>query len=525
MDTTSLGINIGSEEQFIGWIIIIIGLIVIFFLSLKTNKEEKSTDMDSHSPQKTPMDNGKMPTPTNNLMNESSSDEQSEPITNPGEKDKNPSGEPIITLPLIKPVPLTVKPEPSKPKHIGYNPVNIFAQTEPLNYPYVIMPSRPECVIKFPQKGRTGRKGYKEEAFLQFVQKYFKDTFQIYDDRYVLTKVNRYEPDFSLLNEKEGINIFLDIEIDEPYEGINDINSRKATHFQYVDTNRNNEFKNRGWIVIRFAEIQIHQNPEGCCLFIAEVIKSIYPQFNIPQNLAVAKRIEPIQQWTKELALTWSKEKYREQYLGIDKFGCLPETPSTITIIQDKEAENEVIDDTPTVIEKEMPTPRSIVEKAIQSNKYVAFQYEDKKTIVKPSKCDNRIIEGFCYVKNTVREFEVYKIRDIQLKNNYCTISLSADKLGIKNVANIMNNIIIPNHKYVRMEYTKPARSYFTMDVETKQPIPVLTEAETSIRTISDIQLDTEGWGEDYIRAYCHKREDGRTFYFARISLLEVLDL
>ena len=521
MDTTSLGINIGSEEQFIGWIIIIMGLFVIFFL-LKTNKEDgKSPDMDSQSTQEPLMDNNTTLTPTNNLTNESSSNEQVKPE---GEgENENSFDEPIIAPP-IKPEPPIIKPEPSKPKHIGYNPINIFAQTEPLNYPYVIMPSRPECVIKFPQKGRTGRKGYKEEAFLQFVQKYFKDTFQIYDDRYVLTKVNRYEPDFSLLNEKEGINIFLDIEIDEPYEGINDINSRKATHFQYVDTNRNNEFKNRGWIVIRFAEIQIHQNPEGCCLFIAEVIKSIYPQFNIPQKLTAAKRIEPIQQWTKELALTWSKEKYREQYLGIDKFGCLPETPSTITIIQDKEAENEVIDDTLTVIEKEMPTPRSIVEKAIQSNKYVAFQYEDKKTIVKPSKCDNRIIEGFCYVKNTVREFEVSKIRDIQLKNNYCTISLSADKLGIKNVANIMN-IIIPNHKYVRMEYTKPARSFVILDPETKQFKPVRTEAETSIRTISDIQLDTEGWGEDYIRAYCHKREDGRTFYFARISLLEVLDL
>ena len=155
-----------------------------------------------------------------------------------------------------------------------------------------------------------------------------------------MAKTNRYEPDFSLLNEKEGINIFLDIEIDEPYEGINDVNNRKATHFQYADTNRNNEFKNRGWIVIRFAEIQIHQNPEGCCLFIAEVIKSIYPQFNIPQDLVTAKRLEPIQQWTKELALTWSKEKYREQYLGIDRFGYLPETlGADIALIQDEETE------------------------------------------------------------------------------------------------------------------------------------------------------------------------------------------
>ena len=534
MDTTSLGINQGCEELFIGWIIVIIGLIVIFFLSKMNKKEKKSTDVDL-SPTQKPLNGNDNKTLifTTNSNGKSSSDNQPKTIATKTGINENPSDEQIIPQPIkpidtIVPPIIIIKPEPkpSKPKHIGYNPTNIFAQTEPLNYPYVIMPSRPECVIKFPQKGRSGRKGYKEESFLQFIQKYFRDTFKIYDDRYVLAKTNRYEPDFSLLNEKEGINIFLDIEIDEPYEGINDVNNRKATHFQYADTNRNNEFKNRGWIVIRFAEIQIHQNPEGCCLFIAEVIKSIYPQFNIPQDLATAKRLEPIQQWTKELALTWSKEKYREQYLGIDRFGYLPETSGAdIALIQDEETEKEVIDDAPIIPEKEVPTiEQSTIEKAIQLNKYVAFQYEGEKTIVKPSKCDNSIMEGFCYVKNAIRKFEISKMKNIHQKDNYCTVSLSADKLGIKNVANIMN-IIIPNHKYVRMEYTKPARSFVTMDPETKQFIPVQTEAETSIRTISDIQLDTEGWGENYIRAYCHKREDGRTFYFARISLLEVLDL
>ena len=273
MDTTSLGINQGSEEQFIGWIIVIIGLIVVFFLS-KMNKKKEDADVDVSPTHEYPESNNETPTSTNNQTDEGSSNESSETITSTTGEDENSSDEPIIP-PSVKPIP--PEPKPSKPKHIGYNPTNIFAQTEPLNYPYVIMPSRPECVIKFPQKGRTGRKGYKEESFLQFIQKYFRDTFKIYDDRYVLAKTNRYEPDFSLLNEKEGINIFLDIEIDEPYEGINDVNNRKATHFQYADTNRNNEFKNRGWIVIRFAEIQIHQNPEGCCLFIAEHCWALSP--------------------------------------------------------------------------------------------------------------------------------------------------------------------------------------------------------------------------------------------------------
>ena len=122
------------------------------------------------------------------------------------------------------------------------------------------------------------------------------------------------------------VNIFLDIEIDEPYEGINDINNRKATHYQLSDVNRNNEFKNRGWIVVRFAEIQIHLNPNGCCRFIADVIKSIYPQFTIPQELMSVKHIEPVQQWTKETALDWSRQKYREKYLGIYDTGVLIKT-------------------------------------------------------------------------------------------------------------------------------------------------------------------------------------------------------
>lgn len=52
MDTTSLGINQGCEELFIGWIIVIIGLIVIFFLSKMNKKEKKSTDVDLSPTQK-----------------------------------------------------------------------------------------------------------------------------------------------------------------------------------------------------------------------------------------------------------------------------------------------------------------------------------------------------------------------------------------------------------------------------------------------------------------------------------------
>ena len=560
MDTISVGINQTGNEQFVTWIIIAVVFIfiIIFFLfkiiKWRRNKIEGDGIIQSFSnmSKEKPIQIS-VPKPclgnklSEDLVQLSSSIEKSEEFViseiipsdnelknNSGEtsfssvkeKDVNaPSIMPSMALELIEKEDYS---KLSKPKYIGYNPINIFAQTEPLNYPYVIMPSKSGCVIKFPQKGRTGRKGYKEDDFLQYIRKYFKETFKIYDDRYVLTKKNRYEPDISLLNEKDGINIFLDIEIDEPYEGINDIKNRKPTHFRFADINRNNEFKNRGWIVIRFAEIQIHQNPDGCCRFIADVIKSIYPQFNIPLGLVVTKRIEPVLQWTKELALNWSAQNYREQYLGIEQFGYMPIIQETdFVLIQDEEIEKEVVDDKSISLSEKngiSTFPQNIIDIAIRTNKYIVFQYEKDKTIVKPTKYKENAIAGYCYVKNMIRSFDISKMEDIHLKSRYYTLRLSASELGIQTVANMMN-IIIPNHKYVRMEYTKPARSFVTMDPETNKLIQMQTKAETSIRTISDIQLDTEGWGENYIRAYCHKREEERTFYFGRISLLEILDL
>lgn len=206
------------------------------------------------------------------------------------------------------------KNEKSVPKYIGYNPINIFAQTNPINYPYVLMPKRENCIIKFPRKGRNGRKGYKEDAFGAFLQLHFSRKFNVYNDRFILTRnnTNRYEPDFTLIDENNGINVFMDIEIDEPYEGLNDIDKRNVTHYQLADTNRNNEFISRGWIVVRFAEIQVHQNPEGCCRFIADVIKSINQDFVYPTTLLAVNRLVSIPQWNKEQAKEWSIQKYRQ---------------------------------------------------------------------------------------------------------------------------------------------------------------------------------------------------------------------
>jgi len=55
------------------------------------------------------------------------------------------------------------KDDQLKEKYIGYNPINIFSQTEPLYFPTVIMP-KPHCVIKFPRKGRSSRRGFQNTS-------------------------------------------------------------------------------------------------------------------------------------------------------------------------------------------------------------------------------------------------------------------------------------------------------------------------------------------------------------------------
>lgn len=201
-------------------------------------------------------------------------------------------------------------------KHIGYKPNNKFSKD---CFPLVSMP-QPNSVIKFPRKGRLGTRGFKEPAFDEELKTYFfrQRNLQFYNDRFIFVSDNTrpYEPDFVLIDERDNLNLFIDIEIDEPYESF----GRFATHFKGQDESRNQYFNDRGWIVIRFSEKQIVDNIKGCCKFIAEVIKSVNDAFIIPQELLNIPTVLEEPFWTKVQSEKWAKEKYRENYLGIENF-------------------------------------------------------------------------------------------------------------------------------------------------------------------------------------------------------------
>ena len=227
-------------------------------------------------------------------------------------------------------------PEPnhSLPKRIGYLPSDDFQYLES-HYPYVKMPNE-YSLIKFPRNGRSDKRGFTEDAFLLNLKDSFNSSFQVFNDKHIPTTSSRpYEPDFVLSTEVNGKNIFIDIEVDEPYDGY----AKMPTHCIGENTIRDNFFTIRGWIVIRFAEIQIHNEPEKCCAFIARVIKSIDSSFN--HNLLDEAIPNLINQWDNIQANKWAKEKYREKYLGIDSFGQR-EMNETVFNISPSEVDNAV---------------------------------------------------------------------------------------------------------------------------------------------------------------------------------------
>src|SRR5690606_28222357 len=120
-----------------------------------------------------------------------------------------------------------------------------------------------------------------------------------------------YEPDIAMIDIINS-NLRIDIEIDEPYAGI----TRQPTHCENEDVVRDMYFTDRGWLVIRFSEYQVHTQELECLRFIADVIKLVNPKYTIPDNLKNILKIKDEKFWDIIQAQKWEKINYREKYLN-----------------------------------------------------------------------------------------------------------------------------------------------------------------------------------------------------------------
>lgn len=341
---------------------------------------------------------------------------------------------------------------------IGYLPTNVFESTEPL-YPFVAMPE-PNSIIKPPLKGKTGRKGFTEERFKAYLTKHFRTDFIIDDDHYLLVRgqIRPYEPDFSLIDKKNR-NILVDIEIDEPYQGINEIENRKPTHYVGIDNERNNAFTKRGWIVLRFAEIQVHQSPDACCRFLAEVLEAINSEYRIPKSLKNIEMPQLVKHWSRYEALVWSSQRYREKYLSIENFGYTEEK-TRLEIVQETEQgkaiEDSISDNDLTEITSPYETITTYtdineqIRDALYKEAYLILDYITSITIVRPITFNKGFLKAFCFIKNANIDFKITQIKNASLESDYYIEKFKRpDKIQINDAFNLVQIL----NKPLRVKY------------------------------------------------------------------------
>ena len=419
--------------------------------------------------------------------------------------------------------------EQNKLKFIGYEPSIKFEQREPFYYPMVFMPN-PRSVIKFPRKGKQGLKGYAEDLFKQQILENFKNIFQVYDDRFVLYKSNQnpFEPDFTLIDEKNDLNLFIDIEIDEPYDGI----SRQPIHYVDFDKHRNSFFQNRGWIVIRFAEYQIFNDALSCCKFIAEVVQSVNQKFIIAAKFKETNNVIPIKQWSREQSIIWANEKYRERYLNIDKFNTRENEIILVNLTETeigKEVEQHVNEELTDSIEFK----KRLIKRAIHCNNFISCRISANYSVIKPTQVDNAILIGFCYLKNLEMSYDINQLNDMILREKPFVFRIN----GAVGANEIQSFIVkyIGSKNPIRIKYTKSTFGLYKVDRETGEII-LSDEERDSLRTITNFDIVSRVYtadeiaqfklnDDDYIAGFCNKQNALRTFKFDRINELEILNI
>lgn len=125
------------------------------------------------------------------------------------------------------------------------------------HFPGIFYPNFGTCVFPY-RRHKNKRRGYLEEMFQNKLAQHLENFHILGDVSIHLANDSRpYEPDIAIVGIDDYKSIRIDVEIDEPYSGV----ERKPIHFIGCgDESRDLNLVSAGWIVVRFAEIDIKQN-------------------------------------------------------------------------------------------------------------------------------------------------------------------------------------------------------------------------------------------------------------------------
>jgi len=227
------------------------------------------------------------------------------PIPKPEIKVPRPKPKPKEDLPQSK-----AETEKSKNEILKVNYTSSKSEQTDV-YPIFRYPKK-NTVVRSYRVGTTKRRGFKEEVFQKAIETVFGNQFIVSGELRINTgkDTRPFEPDIAIIGKKNDC-LRIDIEIDEPYAGI----TRQPTHCKGDDIMRDIYFVDRGWIVIRFSEYQVHMFERECLRFISDVIRAVSSTYSIPESLARFQPAENEKLWDIVQAQKWEKDRYREKYL------------------------------------------------------------------------------------------------------------------------------------------------------------------------------------------------------------------
>jgi hypothetical protein len=162
----------------------------------------------------------------------------------------------------------------------------------------------------FTEGAKQRKRGVSERHFQELLEKKFKG--KIFGDLVFMGENNMFYPDYVYWDKR--LNLVIDIEVDEPYVSF----SGRPIHYidpqrGSVDARRDKQIIGLQWMVLRFAERQIFEQPTECLRYVEELVAQIATKLTFDfDNIGIVKKIE---KWGKEDALRMVQEYYRASYM------------------------------------------------------------------------------------------------------------------------------------------------------------------------------------------------------------------
>lgn len=205
---------------------------------------------------------------------------------------------------LAVPQPSTV-PTAQSDAVVMYHPNPVFEQSEA--YPLLKNPLLGKQLLP-PFQGPSGTQPTLAPAFAEAIRGTIPGVF-VHQHLHIALPDGQTHP-LTIVVCNQSINLFIDVEIDVPY----DLDSRHTLHDADCpdDEQRDRLLAQNGWIVLRFSERQARLQEYECLMHLYDIVNSAFNGAMVRfSNLAFEPR------WNDTTAQRWQRERLREHYLGL----------------------------------------------------------------------------------------------------------------------------------------------------------------------------------------------------------------